>query len=465
MDKLDQATKISIDMIEALPTPYGLVRNGVAPDHPEVKNIQHDFDQLFEKQSTESHDPVHFYGNVRVGQDISLQELRDRYHVVVLAYGCDSDRSLPCLSGNEDHVEGVVFSAREFVAWYNGHVDYQHMGAKIQAALQSGPQNIVIVGQGNVALDCARILAKSYEEMRDSDITSSALDILAAPTDTSEGPRTIHVVGRRGHIQGAFTIKELRELTKLGHATLHIRPEELEMGLTEASREELKSLRPKVRIDKLLQGHSKKAVSESQQPTNIYLRFLCNPIGFEAADDGNVSRVICERTRLEGAPMEQQAVGTGEIEALDASLVLVSIGYKAVPIPETEQWYDEQQGVLINNHGVLEGPSRENGGGVYVSGWLKRGPSGIIGTNIADAKDTVASILHDMKSNELDTLAATSEQTSLQELLSSRGVSYVSWEAYRKIESKEADESRKRSSDQPREKILSREEQLTVANS
>ena len=230
--KIDRPATLAI--IERLAIPYGLVRHGIAPDHPEVKNVQHDFAKLF----TADNSNIQLYANVQVGQDVSLSELRQLHHVVVLAYGCESDRKLGI--PGEDSLQGVL-SAREFVAWYNGHVDYLHIGQQVKDALlllsekdnndnrsradaDDHPKepvkttNIVVIGQGNVALDCARILAKTKDSLLDTDLASHALPILSDHhhhhEDAGDGEqqqqqpsRTIHVVGRRGHIQGAFTIK------------------------------------------------------------------------------------------------------------------------------------------------------------------------------------------------------------------------------------------------------------------
>jgi adrenodoxin-NADP+ reductase len=243
LDKKGQDSQI--DIIERLPTPYGLVRFGVAPDHPEVKNVQNDFDLLFEDKG------VDFYGNVQVGTDVSVQELRDLYNVVVLAYGCESDRKMG-VQGEE--LPGVL-SAREFVAWYNGHPDFAHIGEQVKKALGGSDEpSVVVVGQGNVALDCARILSKGKQGLENTDIASRALSLIG------QGVPNVTIVGRRGHIQGAFTIKEVRELVKLKSegmdASFVVRPDELEMGATEASLEELTANRPRQRIDKLLREAS-----------------------------------------------------------------------------------------------------------------------------------------------------------------------------------------------------------------
>jgi adrenodoxin-NADP+ reductase len=316
---------VKIDILERLPTAYGLVRNGVAPDHPEVKNVQHDFDSLINGNGN-----IDFHGNVRVGTDVSLRELRQLYDVVVLAYGCESDRSLSI--PNAQNLEGIL-SAREFVNWYNGHVDFEWVGPKVQKALNrrttspnqnnNSSNDIVVIGHGNVALDCARILAKTRDELDPTDIATRALDIVA-PAD-SQQPRNISIVGRRGHVQGAFTIKEVRELTKLPHAEFSVRPDELELGLsTEASQQELKDSRPKTRINKLLTEAATKSVSSDHPTTQVHLRFLMNPIRFESDDGSTLSRVVCERTQLIGESGKQAAKGTGEEESLDAQLVRAS---------------------------------------------------------------------------------------------------------------------------------------------
>jgi len=449
----DKYPNTHIDIVERLPTAYGLVRNGVAPDHPEVKNVQHEFDTMMEKNK----DRIRFFGNVEVGNDISLQELRERYDMVVLSYGCESDRSLNHLPGGE--LKGIL-SARQFVAWYNGHVDYDWVGPIVQSSLSSSQQqHIVVVGHGNVALDCARILAKTRDELNHTDLTTRALDVLHPASDTPLQQRTISVVGRRGHIQGAFTIKELRELTKLTHTEFVVRSDELEMGKTSASLEELNKNRPRTRMDTLLTEAALNARG-GKEDRLLTLRFLLNPIRFESSKDdpSRLGSVVCERTQLMGEPGSQEAVGTGEEEILPAQLALVSIGYKGVAMKGTEPWFDESRGILKNTHGLVASASGELGG-LYTAGWLKRGPSGIIGTNISDAKDTVATMLHDMPVE----IAKSKSSQSIDALLETRGVEYVDWKAYQNIDAAEMNALSKRHPDQPREKITIVDELINAA--
>lgn len=460
--------------MERLPTAYGLVRYGVAPDHPEVKNVQNEFDDMMMTHHNDDNNSatIGFFGNVKVGTDVSLEELRQRYDVVVLAYGCESDRSLS-IPGKD--LDGIL-TAREFVAWYNGHVDFEWVGPIVQKALATQPNetsnsNIVVIGHGNVAMDCARILAKTRDELDATDIATRALDVVAPQSSSSStaattqnSKRQIHVVGRRGHVQGAFTIKELRELTRLPNADFFIRLEELERSKsTPASQEELKGSRPKTRIDKLLMDQATKTSSSdddaNDKKNQVHLRLLMNPIRFESDDGSSLARVVCERTQLVGEEGQQNAKGTGEEEVFDAELALVSIGYKGVAIDGTEPWFDTSKGILTNTHGLVD-PSTDELGGLFVSGWLKRGPSGIIGTNIPDAKDTVAMILKEMNENTGRTTTSTS---SLSELLQERGVNVVNWTAYQKIDAAETDDESKRNVEQPREKVVSREELLRIA--
>ena len=433
-----------IHMLEKLPTPYGLVRSGVAPDHPEVKNVQNDFSQLFQGEHA-----VQLFANVKVGKDVSLKELRQMYDVVVLAYGCESDRKLRIKGENS---LGGILSAREFVAWYNGHPDFVHVGEIVNLALNNNEKaQVVVIGQGNVALDCARIIAKGSSHLLTTDIASHALQIL------QERVQVTTVIGRRGHVQGACTIKEIRELTKLENASLVVQEAELQLGCNRASMIELETSKPKQRMDILLREVAATAPTHTKQ---VHLRFLLNPTEFVANETGtSLGAVVCERTVLTGDVGRQSALGTGEYQTIAADLALVSIGYKGVSVAGLEDFFDDTQGIVVNFHGKVD-HSTEKHGGLYVSGWLKRGPSGIIGTNIPDAKDTVASIIEDLKNTVTQRIV---DADPLESILKERGVQIVQWEAYQRIELAEADPRRKRHADQPREKIPDRDDLLKIA--
>lgn len=229
---LREHAHVQVDMFESLPTPFGLVRSGVAPDHPEVKSVMNDFNQI----ATDAR--FHFCGNVHVGQDVSIAELRPYYNAIILAYGAAADQPLGI--SEEGRLENIM-SARSFVNWYNGHPDFQDL------AMDLNVETAVILGNGNVALDCCRILSKSIDELAKTDISAQAQARLA----TSQ-IKHVQIVGRRGSVQAAFTIKELRELTKVRHVQCLVDPVELDAGLTRSSREEIATSRAKKRIHDLL---------------------------------------------------------------------------------------------------------------------------------------------------------------------------------------------------------------------
>ena len=458
---------IDIDLIERLPTPYGLVRYGVAPDHPEVKNVENDFAALFNKQDESHNSSIHFYGNVDVGKQIPLSKLQSLYDIVILAYGCQAADKRLHIPG-EDTLKGVL-SAREFVAWYNGHPEFQHIGDIVEDCLWKNkpdssetcisPARVVVIGQGNVALDVARVLAKGKPGLIDTDTPTSVLNCLRG------GVSHVSVVGRRGHVQGAFTIKELRELTKLkkeGHnVSFVVRKEELEMGMTDASIEELKGPggRPKSRIDKLLFDT---AVPSSDAEKSVEIRFLLNPTHFapHESDVSKVGHVLCERTRLEGDCGKQRPVGTGEMEELPADLVLVSIGYRGMPLEGMDEldFFDSRSSTVKNDHGKLPGENN-----LFVTGWIKRGPTGIIGTNIMDAKDTVNSVMKYLERSAPDLGVENQGRDGLNDHLVASGIEAVDWNQFLRIVSAENDTSRLRSESQPREKILAVSEMLKAA--
>lgn len=436
---------VEVDVLDKLPTPFGLVRSGVAPDHPEVKNVENDFSHLFEKYSDGNNLSMAFRGNVTVGKDVQLDELQRLYDIVVLAYGCESDRKLG-IPG--ESLKGV-FSAREFVAWYNAHPDFSYLQESLKDVLKD-PENaqVVVIGQGNVALDCARILTKGRKALEHTDIASHALDVI------QNGVKSTVVLGRRGHIQGAFTIKELRELTKLEDADFIVHQQDLDHGKTEQSIQELNSegARPKVRINKLLEDAASNCSHQTEHRSKkVELRFLLNPVKFipDDNDDSRLGSILCEVTTLKGEAHKQVAVGTGEMTEIPAQMALVSIGYKGVALPGMKcDTFNEEKGVVNNSHGKVES-------NLYVSGWLKRGPSGIIGTNIHDAKDTVASILNDIKSRKIRNIIkdAIEGRSGLDNLLKKRGIIHVNWDQFKMIDKAEKEETRLRNPQQPREKI------------
>jgi len=403
-----------------LPTPFGLVRYGVAPDHPEVKSVQNDFERVAENNR------FRFFGNVTIGKEMSLGDLRARYDAVVLAMGAEGERSLG-LEG-EESLDGVM-SARSFVSWYNGHPHFQSLEVDLNC------ERAVVVGQGNVAIDVARILCSNVDDLRKTDITDAALEALE---DSSV--KQVFVLGRRGPAQAAFTIKELRELTAMEGVSLHIDERDMKEGLNSASQEEIKQTRANKRKIELIQkvfdsSNDRKGSGASKQ---IHFRFLSTPVGLEASKEGShVAGIRVARNRLEGEAGRQRAVviptgedGAGE-EIIPCGLVLQSIGYKSKPVPGLS--FDDKRHIARNQLGRVVFGSGEVDPGLYVSGWLKRGPSGIIGSNIVDARQTVDCVLEDLKVAPPKPVPA----MDLPELLSSKNVNFVDWATWKKIDAQE----------------------------
>nr|XP_043628423.1 NADPH:adrenodoxin oxidoreductase, mitochondrial isoform X3 [Erigeron canadensis] len=304
-----------VDIIDRLPTPFGLVRSGVAPDHPETKIVINQFSRVAHNERCS------FFGNVSLGSSISLSELRQFYHVVVLAYGAESDRAL----GIPGEDLNGVHSAREFVWWYNGHPDFSNLAPDLKST-----DTAIVLGQGNVALDVARILLKPPTELAITDIASHAL---AALKESSI--RKVYLVGRRGPVQAACTAKELREI--LAIKDLYVNIKETDLLKTSADEEEMKTNRIRRRVFELL---SKASSSSASRPSpgqrELHFTFFQKPEKFLESNDqsGHIGGVNFEKTILKGSASSgnQIAAGTGEYEDLECGLVLKSIGYKSVPV-------------------------------------------------------------------------------------------------------------------------------------
>lgn len=358
-----------------------------------------------------------FFGNTTVQCDEGLASdssvtvsglLQAGYSAVVLAYGSESNRQLG-IPGEQ--LKGVL-SAREFVNWYNGHPDFSSIGDEFDL---SKTKNVVVIGQGNVGLDCARILAKPLASLESTDLTSASLSQLASSKVSS-----ILIAGRRGHVQAAFTIKEFRELTKIPKVKVRISRNELRLGSTDSSNEEIKMRRPLQRITKLIDSiaeEDSKCLEEDDFEKIIDIRFLLSPSEIKEGIDensqrtGRVGSVVFKKCHLEGPPNGQRAVPTGEVEEVPCDLLLTAVGYKALPMAGVP--FDSIKNTIPHRKGrVLKTlpheNSEDNGGyddstvfpGVYVTGWCKRGPVGIVGSNIVDAKETVASLLDDIRDNK-----------------------------------------------------------------
>ena len=422
---------VKIDLIERLPAPFGLVRSGVAPDHPKLKQAI----QVYEKIADAPQ--FNFIGNVTVGRDISLEELTRNYHAVIFTCGAESDRKLGVPGEN---LTGS-HTATEFVGWYNGHPDYRDRHFDLSQ------ETAVIIGQGNVAADVARILSKTADELRHTDIAKHALEELAGSRI-----RRVYIVGRRGPAQAKFTSKELKEFGELGSCGAVVDPAEL--SLNEASTAELedKTNAGSRKVYELLSEFA--AAGQSDKPRKCYFTFLKSPI--ELQGQNRLERVIFEKNRLQGQAFNQTAIGTGETISLETGILFRSIGYKGKPIPGVP--FDEKRGVFPNDNGRLIDSQGRPIPGLYTAGWIKRGPSGIIGTNRADSVATVAALLQDLA--QLSTSERKTGAAAIYALLESRKVLHVNFTDWKKIDQEEI--RRGQAIGKPREKITSVQECLRL---
>jgi len=397
--------EVAVDIIDRLPVPFGLIRTGVAPDHQSIKAVS----RRYEK--TNLGDNVRFVGNVTAGDDVSIAELQQLYDAVVLATGAPLDRELG-IPGSD--LPGVIGSAA-FVGWYNGHPDFRHLDPPLDA------RSVAIIGNGNVALDVARILAKTENEFVGSDIVGHALDGLK-----QSRVEKITFLGRRGPHQIAMTPKELGELGHLERARPVVEAEDF----------------PDVGDDALLEPGMRKSVNHLRsfqiaaadarhKPIEIIFDFFAMPV--EVQGDGRVERLVVEKTRLD---QDLRSIGTGELYSLDCQMVISCIGYRTPPIEGVP--YEHGRGRFANSDGrILPG--------LYCVGWARRGPSGTIGTNKPDGFAIIEAVAEDIGSG-----GRKEGRPGLDRLLADRGVETVTFRDWKKIEEAEIARAREGS---PREKF------------
>ncbi|MGH3754077.1 MAG: FAD-dependent oxidoreductase [Pseudonocardiaceae bacterium] len=400
-DELSRHNAVSVDVLDRLPCPYGLLRYGVAPDHLKMKSLEITLRKILERPG------VRFLGGVELGAGVSADELREHYDAVVYATGSPVDRRL---SVPGEDLPGS-FSATEFVAWYCGHPDAEVDAFTLDA------RSVVVVGVGNVAVDVARILAKTAQELHVTDMPEHVITVLDA-----SAIRDIHIVGRRGPAQAKFTTKELRELGELANADVVVDPAEL--VLDEASKEVVETNKTVRRNLETLQEWSTR--SPQGRPRRIHLRFLLAPVAVHGT--GRVAAVELERTALDGAG---GVTSTGATVTLAAQLLLRSVGYRGLALPGVP--FDERCGVIPH----VAGRVQRNGtaaAGEYVVGWIKRGPTGVIGTNKGDAKETVEQLLSD-----LDALPRAPHRApdAIIARLAARGLGVVTWAGWEAIDAAE----------------------------
>ncbi|MGB7588434.1 MAG: FAD-dependent oxidoreductase [Solirubrobacterales bacterium] len=421
-----------VDLFDRLPTPFGLVRGGVAPDHPKIKSVI----RVYEK--TAAREGFRFFGNVKIGHDIEVDDLERLYHAIVFTVGCETDRQLG-IPGEE--LPGS-HAATAFVGWYNAHPDYAGQEFDLSC------ERAVVIGNGNVAMDVARMLALTDAELRKTDTADHAIEAL----DRSQ-VREIVVLGRRGPVQAAFTNPEIKELGEMEDADVIVDPADVELDA--ASQAYLESdeadKTTRVNVEILREFAQRRPSGKSKR---IVLRFLASPV--EIQGDGKVGKIVIGRNELAEEGGTLRAKDTGEREDLECGLILRSVGYKGIPIEGVP--FDEKRGLILNEGGrVLDSHDAGHKVGHYTAGWIKRGPSGVIGTNKKCAQETVNHLLADADEGKL-MQPESPEAGAVEELLRERGIRFVSFEDWQAID--QAEVGRGEPHGRPRVKFVRVEEML-----
>jgi ferredoxin--NADP+ reductase len=428
---------VEVDMYDRLPTPFGLVRGGVAPDHQKIKAVTAAFDKIA------AHSGFRFFGNVELGKHVAVEDLRRHYHQTIYCTGAQTDRRMG-IPGEDLHGS---HPATEFVAWYNGHPDYRDLSFDLSV------ERAAVIGVGNVAIDVARILCRTPDELARTDIAEHALEALRASRI-----REVYLLGRRGPAQAAFTNPEIKEVGELADADVTVPPAEAE--LDDATRAWLeknpdRATAKKVDIIKSYAGRPRSGKSRL-----LVLRFLVSPVAIVDDGRGRVAGLELVRNTLSPTPSGTlQAKATAERDSLPVGLVFRSVGYRGVPLPGVP--FNEAWGVILNERGrVLDPATKHPIVGEYTAGWIKRGPTGVIGTNKPDAAETVQAMLEDLADGR--TLApAEPTAAAAERLVRERQplcVSYADWLRINEIEV-----ARGRAVGRPRVKFTRVEEMLDVA--
>jgi ferredoxin--NADP+ reductase len=430
-----EGTVAEVDLFDRLPTPYGLVRGGVAPDHPKIKSVI----RVYEK--TAARDGFRFFGNVKVGEDISVEDLERHYHAIVYSFGSETDRHLG-IPGEE--LPGS-HAATAFVGWYNGHPDYAELEFDLSC------ERAVVIGNGNVATDVARMLALTEAELRETDTADHAIEPLV-----NSNVREILILGRRGPAQVAFTNPELRELGEMKDADVIVDPAQME--LDPLSRAYLESEAANITARKNVEILTEFSERQPQgKRKRIVLRFLASPV--EVKGVGKCQSLVIGRNELVERDGAIRAQDTGEREEIECGLVLRSVGYTGIPIEGIP--FDERRGTILNRGGrVLDSHDAGHRLGHFAAGWIKRGPSGVIGTNKKDAQETVDHLVEDVEAGMVLAPEAP-DPAAVESLLAEREVRFISFPAWQAID--QAEVARGEPHGRPRVKFCSVEEMLEAA--
>ncbi|MBW0273370.1 ferredoxin [Nocardia sp. MH4] len=431
-DELLRRSDVEVEMFDRLPTPWGLVRAGVAPDHAGTKNVANMFDSAFRRET------LQYYLNVEVGQHIDHQELLDHHHAVIYAVGASSDRKL----GVPGEDLPGSHSATEFVAWYNGHPDFADREFDLSG------ERAVIVGNGNVALDVARVLTVDPDELAKTDIADHALDALR-----NSNIREVVILGRRGPLQAAYSTPEFLSLTHLKGVDVVVDPADLALDPHSQALLDDPNIEPSLRLKYTLAQEYSTAEHDPAHK-RIVFRYLTTPTAVHGEDKAtSIEFAHNELTEENG---QLVATATDRTESLDTGLVLRSIGYRGVPIAGLP--FDERRGTVPSEHGrVIE--ATEPVPGVYVSGWIKRGPRGVIGSNRVDAEETVEALIADFIAGKLT--APTGDRAALQALLAQRQPELVDRKGWKTID--QAEKAAGKAAGRPRVKFTTRADLLKAA--
>lgn len=437
---IDKLPGVKVDMFEALPVPYGLARFGVAPDHPEVKNCQDKFQEVAENES------FRFIGNVKIGKDLDLKDLKENYNSVVFAYGSAEDRKL----GIPGEDLNGVFSAREFVGWYNGLPQFSGMNPPLEDA-----EDVVVVGNGNVGLDVARILLCDVSRLKSTDITEEAYEVLK-----NSRVKNVKMVGRRGLLQSAFTTKEIRELVK--EPGVEFTP--LDPKYIDSYRAFIPMLSRSIkRVIQVLDKAKEENAKKEQLNKNFTLEYLQSPVEFYA-NEKNTQLLSSTKVELNNLIQDDiqapaSSVSTGEYLVYKSELAFKSIGYKSLPIEgmkELDIPFDTRRGVIQNQFGRVVGEDSRTLPGWYVAGWVKNGPTGVIAETMRESFEVAETIMQDYYNDYCDKELRAGYDGVISKIRS-RPVSWQDWLKIEKVENQ-----RGQSVGKPRSKILSTDEMLNI---
>jgi ferredoxin--NADP+ reductase len=428
--------EVEIDMFERLPTPFGLVRFGVAPDHQKIKSVTRVFDKVAAKPN------FRFYGNVDFGAHVTLEDLSRHYHQICFATGAQTDRrmGIPGEDLERSH------TATEFVAWFNGHPDYRNRQFDLSV------ERVAIVGVGNVAVDVARILCRTPDELAATDIADYALEALR-----ESRVREVYMLGRRGPAQAAFTNPEVRELGAMPGADIAVNPPEVALDPLSRARLEVSGDRSIAKKLEILQAFANNPTSNKSR--RLTIRFLVSPVELAGDDRGRVAAMRLVKNALyESDDGSLRPKATDQFEELPVDMVFRSVGYRGVALPGLP--FDERGGIIPNVDGRVQQQDDEGClTGVYVSGWIKRGPTGVIGTNKSDAGQTVDRMIDDLRQGA--TLnPAHPDSTAIDKLVRERQPDFVSYDAWTRLDELEA--ARGKEQNRPRVKFTSVEEMLAA---